>query len=139
VGWRSGTYRIVAREAVSGRLAVAYASLTYDGQIVDVRLTQLPLGELRGTVFQSREAGPIAGAKGQLSRSDGLTPDLTVTTGPDGVYSFPAVAPGQFTLLAQKSYGPVESYNRPVSGNYPDNTATLTVDLTLPPRTSTAA
>lgn len=129
-----GAYRVVAREPVSGRVAVAYATLAFDGQVVVVLLSELPQGELQGTVFQDGEAQPIGGALVTLSRDPSLFPPTTVTTGPDGGFSFPGVTPGEFSLAANKVYSLTESYSRLVTGNYPDNTATFRTDVSLPAR-----
>lgn len=133
-GLSLGPYKIVAREPVSGRAALASATLSFDGQVADVALTELAQGDLQGTVFQSGESGPIAGATVTLGQDPSLGPAMTITTGPDGAYRFPAAVPGSFTLTASKGYEDGGFYHRTVRGTYPADARTLTVDVTLPAR-----
>lgn len=134
-GLALGTYRVTAREPVSGRLAVATAMLTYNGQVLDVNLTQLSQGELRGMVYQAGENGGIAGAELLLRPRDGLSPVVSVTSGPDGSFAFPGLTTGQYTLEVRKSYSRTEYYSRVVTVDFPDNTPVHSVDVTLPSRT----
>lgn len=124
-----GTYRIVATDPVTGRSAAGSVTLSYVDQQAVVNLTEQPLGEIRGQVFESGIAQPLVGVEVQLQPRDGLSLFRSVTTGPDGGFVFPGVTPG--------SYGVSASVLNPSRGAYqivnmPDNAPSLTVNLTLP-------
>jgi Tol biopolymer transport system component/protocatechuate 3,4-dioxygenase beta subunit len=133
-GLKPGTYRISARDPVSGSLATASATLSVDGQVVEVSLVELPQGVLSGTVFQLGQTTPVAGAEVTLRAENGITPVRSVTTGPDGRFEFPGTTPGGHLLLAQRTYGPGENYQQTARVDFPVTGADTVADLVLPAR-----
>lgn len=124
-----GTYRVVATDPVTGRSAVANATLTYVDQVVTVPLTEQLQGIVRGQVFQQGKSSSIAGAEVSLQSRDGLASYRSATTGPDGSYEFPGVTPGDYMLSCR-----LQGLNGGVVQNVsmPANAPTLVYNLTLP-------
>src|SRR5204863_4776249 len=96
-----GTYRLVTQNPVTGIGAVANVTLAVDREIRDVLLVEQARGEIQGFVINGYSTGFVPGASVKLRVSDGLTPERAVTTGPDGAFSFPGTAAGNFTLEAE--------------------------------------
>ncbi|HEU5123392.1 MAG TPA: carboxypeptidase regulatory-like domain-containing protein [Verrucomicrobiae bacterium] len=124
-----GTYRVVATDPVTGRAAVTSVTLSFVDQQAIVNLTEQPQGEIRGQIFQIGKSEPVAGAEVSLDPKDGLSTRRSVTTGPDGGFSFPGVTPGDYGLSAR-----IQGLNRNVYQivSLPDSAPTMTVNLTLP-------
>ena len=95
-----GTYRIASSDPVTGANAVTSATINYNGQTQAVQLVEGALGTVNGLVLDSYNTGFVPGATVQINFSDGVTPARTVTTGPDGGFSFPGSPMGAFTLNA---------------------------------------
>ena len=72
----------------------------------------------------------VPGASVTLRMSDGLAPARTVTTGPDGQFSFPGTPAGAFRLEAEE---PVKHFRGALEGTLPENIATLAVTVQLLP------
>jgi hypothetical protein len=95
-----GTYRLVTSDPVTGAFASGSVSLTFGGEVKNVVLIETPRGDVNGYVLDSYGQSYVAGAKVEIRYTDGLTESRTVTTGPDGRYSFPGSPVGGFTLTA---------------------------------------
>ncbi len=78
-------------------------ALALEGEQVELTVQLQPSGEVRGMVLLADGATPATGALAVLQRS-GRT--YTVTTDPDGTFSFPSIPLGSFTLDFQESFGP---------------------------------
>src|SRR5207253_2216557 len=70
------------------------------------------------------------GATVKLRVSDGFTPERSVTTGPDGAFSFPGAPAGAFTLEAED---PVTKFKGLSSGTLPEGAAVAHSDIHLEP------
>ena len=95
-----GTYRLVGQDAVNGRVGTVTVALGTEGETRRVQLVEQALGEVHGVVINSYRTGTLPGAAVTLSVREGLAPDRTVTTGPDGSFSFPGTPAGELTLSA---------------------------------------
>ncbi len=95
-----GSYQLITSDPVTGAFARGAASVSVADQIVDVLLIEGARGEINGYVIDSYGQVYVPGATVRVSYSDGLTPSRTVTTGPDGRFSFPGSPVGGFTLDA---------------------------------------
>ncbi len=129
-----GTYRVVGTDPVTGRSAAASVTLSYVDQVAVVNLTEQPLGEIRGQVFDLGTSAPVTGAEVRLQPRDGLSLIRSVTTGPDGGFSFPGVMPGSYGLSTA-----VQNPQRGASQTVvmPDSATTVTVNLMLPAKEPT--
>ncbi len=125
-----GTYRLETQNQVTGVGAVANVTLAVEGETREVLLVEQSRGELQGFVMNSYGTGVVPGANVTLKRNDGLTPDRSVTTGPDGGFSFPGSGAGGFTLIAED---PFTKFTGTVSGTLPENVGLLRVDVPLQP------
>ena len=123
-----GTYRLVSQEPVSGRGALLSVNLTFDGEIRDVLLIERAQGEIKGGVLDGYGTSFVPGANVTLIELDGLTPPRTVSTGPDGQFSFPGTPAGGFTLKAED---PVNHFQGIASDNLTETTPVLTFNIQL--------
>lgn len=123
-----GTHRLVSQDPVSGIGAVANVVLSFDGQTNNVLLVEQFRGEIRGFVVNSFGNGVVPGSRVTISFADGITPPRTVTSGPDGAFSFPATPAGPFSLEAED---PVTKRKGRNSGTLAENVAILQVDVPL--------
>ncbi|MBI1176201.1 hypothetical protein GC207_02040, partial [bacterium] len=96
-----GTYTLTTSDPVTGTYARGSASITFADQVVDVVLIEGARGEISGFVIDSYGRSYVPGARVTVSFSDGITPPRTVTTGPDGQYSFPGSPVGNFVVVAR--------------------------------------
>ncbi|HYG23696.1 MAG TPA: carboxypeptidase regulatory-like domain-containing protein [Verrucomicrobiae bacterium] len=129
-----GTYRVVATDPVTGRSAASSVTLSFVDQLAVVNLTEQPLGEIRGQIFEAGTAQPVVGTEVRLQPRDGLSLQRSVTTGQDGGFSFPGLTPGSYSLSAQVQ-NPSRGVHQVVT--LPDSAPTLTVNLTLPAKEPT--
>ncbi len=95
-----GTYSITSFDPVTGAAARNSASLGYNGQVVTVQLVEATRGTVSGVVLDPYSSGYAPGASVSISYSDGVTPGVTVTTGPGGAFSIPGSPMGLFNLNA---------------------------------------
>jgi len=130
-----GTYRIVSADPVSGAAATATATLTVPDQVQIVHLIEAARGEINGLVLDGLDGSPVPGASVRASFSDGLTPARTVTTGPDGRFTFAGSPAGGFSLLA--TYTLVQAGGLTVSGQasgvLPETASSVSVNIQLQP------
>jgi hypothetical protein len=72
-----------------------------------ILLAQVPLqtpGAVQGIVQKSDGGSPISGARVELIRIDGTTPQTySGTSSPDGTFTIPNVRPGQYRLAASRT------------------------------------
>lgn len=138
-GMPLGTYTISSSDPVTGANAHTSVTINFNGQTQTVQLVEGTLGTVNGFVLNSYNTGYVASASVQISFSDGVTPSRTVTTGPNGAFSFPGSPMGAFTLNAQYKL-PDSSVNQVVSGNASGTLTTLSnvvsVNIQLQPLTS---
>jgi hypothetical protein len=125
-----GTYRLTSHEPVSGIGAVLVITLAFNGQTNNVTLTEQARGELRGAVVASDGLSLVPSVNVTLRVSDGITSDRTVTTGPDGRYSFPGVPAGPFELTA---FNPVNGLAGSSSSVLPETAASFEINVPLQP------
>ena len=95
-----GTYSLITSDPVTGAFARGIATVSGADQVVDVLLVEGARGEVNGYVIDSYGAKFSPGATVRISYTDGLTPGVTITTGPDGRFSFPGSPVGGFSLAA---------------------------------------
>src|SRR5690606_31477409 len=130
-----GTYQLLTSDPVTGAFARGSATVSYADQVVEVLIIEGARGEINGYVIDSYGAGYVAGANVRANFSDGLTPAVTVTTGPDGRFSIPGAPMGNFTLTATDL--PISQGGRGTSGNangtLSANTLVTTVNIQLKP------
>ncbi|HKS38859.1 MAG TPA: LamG-like jellyroll fold domain-containing protein, partial [Verrucomicrobiae bacterium] len=127
-----GTYRLTAKDAVTGRLGINTTTLTFDGEIKEVHLVeQIQFrGEIFGKVVDMFGTGVVAGAAVTLNSSDPLSGPRTMTTGSDGRFSFPDALPGPFSLTA---IDPETQFPTSKSATLPDRTSGFEIDILLQP------
>ncbi|MEO8425619.1 MAG: Ig-like domain-containing protein, partial [Verrucomicrobiota bacterium] len=125
-----GTYRLVTQNQVTGVGAVANVTLEVDGEIRDVLLVEQARGEIQGFVINGYGTGFVPGANVKLKVSEGFMAERAVTTGPDGAFSFPGTAAGNFTLEAED---PVTKFKGNASGTLAENASALRTDVPLQP------
>ncbi|HKS37006.1 MAG TPA: Ig-like domain-containing protein, partial [Verrucomicrobiae bacterium] len=125
-----GTYRLSSQDPVTGIGASLNVILNFDGQTNDVLLVEQSRGEVRGFVVNSYGNGFVPGAQVTISFADGLTPSRTVTTGPDGGFSFPGTPAGAFSLAAED---PITNRRGNNNGVLPENVALFQIDVPLQP------
>ncbi|MCF7730949.1 MAG: carboxypeptidase regulatory-like domain-containing protein, partial [Akkermansiaceae bacterium] len=125
-----GNFRITATDDQTARSGFATVVLSTPNQVVDVRITETPLGTVRGVVFSGLGNSPVAGAEVKLTLDDPFVAlrTRTVTTGPDGFYSFAGVPPGGLSLDA---LDPLTTLRGNVRGTMPAGAVTLDVDIPL--------
>src|SRR6185295_10092284 len=98
----------------------ANVTLAVDGEIRDVLLVEQARGEIQGFVINGYGTGFVPGANVKLHLDDGLTPDRTVSTGPDGAFSFPGTAAGTFSLEA---FDPLTKFQGSAAGSLAETTS----------------
>lgn len=123
-----GNYEIVAEDAVTGRIGRANASLTRPDEIRDLLITAEVPGTVEGVLFDSYGTGRVAGARITVQPASPGSPSRTVSTGPDGRYSFAGLPPGHLTLSA---VDPVSNLRGQTSAILPAGTEVLTVNFSL--------
>src|SRR5439155_17129489 len=87
-------------------------------------------GEIRGAVIASDGTNFVPGVNVTLHVSDGITPDRTVTTGPDGRFSFPGAPTGRFDLMAEHPVTKIRGQNSAVM---PENAMFFEINIALQP------
>ncbi|MBL9175134.1 MAG: carboxypeptidase regulatory-like domain-containing protein [Verrucomicrobiales bacterium] len=95
-----GTHSLVTSDPVTGAFARGIATVSGADQVVEVLLVEGARGEVNGYVIDSYGEKFSPGASVRIAYSDGLTPGVTVTTGPDGRFAFPGSPVGAFSLSA---------------------------------------
>jgi hypothetical protein len=131
VGIPLGTHRLASNDPVTGRAAKLDVAFNLAGETRDVLLVEQSLGELAGMVLNSTRSGTLADAKIELSAAGGG--NRTVTTGPDGRFSFANVPAGGFRLTATD---PVLALGGSLTGVMPEDVGRLDVELAVEPRAS---
>jgi hypothetical protein len=130
VGVPLGSYRLVSQDPVSGVAAALQVTLGVQGEVRTVQLVEQARGEIRGRVIGSFGSNTVAAASVTLQVHDGLTAARTVTTGPDGGFSFPGSAAGAFTVTARD---PVSGLTGSASATLPANAAVAEVSVRIQP------
>ncbi|MCL4787023.1 MAG: carboxypeptidase regulatory-like domain-containing protein, partial [Verrucomicrobia bacterium] len=126
-----GTYRVSGRDPVSGRGGFVDVTLSFNGEIREVRLIEQALVELTGAVMDSYGTSFVPGATVTLTVNDqGFTPSRTVTTGPDGRFLFPGTPFGSISLQAQDPVSDIAGF---ASANIPTTATTFDVVVPLRP------
>lgn len=95
-----GSYGLVTSDPVTGAFARGTATVSFADQVTDVLLVEGVRGLIDGYVIDSYGVKFAAGATVRIHYSDGLTPSVTVTTGPDGRFFFPGSPVGAFSVSA---------------------------------------
>ncbi|MEX0330624.1 MAG: tandem-95 repeat protein [Puniceicoccaceae bacterium] len=115
-----GTYRIVATDAVTGRSGSTEVQLVTVGETRQVTIIETSLGNISGFVIDGYGVAMVPNAEVVLVHADPYVADRTVTTGPDGSFSFPATPFGDFTIQARD----------PLTGNTGSNSGEVTSTTT---------
>jgi hypothetical protein len=131
-----GAYTVTAHNQVTGRSAIAQATLTTPNQIVRVFLREDALGDVKGSVIGSDGSSFVAAAPVTLTPSNPLFAPQSVTTDPSGGFLFPGVPPGAFTITARDPTTP--NLSGFAASSMPASAAHLQVDVHLEPRASLA-
>lgn len=100
-----GDFRIAVFEAATGRRGFATATAYLTTPIVTVNIREMPIGLVKGTVYQGGgDLQPLARWIVTLRQSypSGRGLAIQATTGVDGRFSFPGVAAGPFTITASR-------------------------------------
>lgn len=130
-----GSYTITSSDPVTGANAVTSANVNYNGDVAVVQLVEGTLGTVNGFVLDPFSSNFVANASVTISFDDGITPSRTVTSGPNGSFSFPGSPMGGFNLSA--NYSIPGALNFVVSGQASGvlslATNTTTVDIQLQP------
>ena len=130
-----GTISLQAINAVTGRLGEGATELFFDGQVAEVVISERDLGEVQGTLYAGDGVTPTIGSEVTLNTSAVLSPARQVTTDLDGRFRFPATPVGRFSLSARdEDLGLSASF----SGELPEDTPLIEVDLFFPPLASLA-
>jgi hypothetical protein len=127
-----GTHRLLSHDPVTGAYALLNVTLSFDGQVRDVLLMEHARGEVHGAVIGSYRTNFVAGTRVTIRFSGIPVPSRTVTTGPDGLFSFPGVPAGAFNLSAVAPNG----LSATRSGVLPEGIPSVTADMFLPARGS---
>ncbi len=96
-----GPFTVEASDPASGRLGRASGQMSFEGQVVDVTVVQLPRGTVAGYVLNADGVSGIPGAAVEISASGITTTRLQVTTRADGSFRIEGVSAGAFTLRAR--------------------------------------
>jgi hypothetical protein len=130
-----GNYRLVSQDPVTGIGATLNLTLNLEGEIRNVSLVEQSRGEVKGGVLDGYGAGFVAAAIVTLRVLDGITPSRTVSTGPDGQFSFPGTPAADFILEAQDT---TRGFRGSVSGTLPATASQVSVNVQLQPLTRLA-
>ncbi|MEQ1869412.1 MAG: carboxypeptidase regulatory-like domain-containing protein, partial [Vicinamibacterales bacterium] len=133
VGLESATFIIQARSPGRGDIVVDVTSaFSGDPTVVDVTL---PIGLVRGTVFNADGVTPAASASVTLAQQDpgGDAIFLYGTADEAGVFSIAGVVPGAFDILARDQSGLIEGR---ASGTLADVVTVVTANVQLAPTTA---
>ncbi|MDD2853093.1 MAG: carboxypeptidase regulatory-like domain-containing protein [Desulfuromonadaceae bacterium] len=99
-----GDLKISIFEAATGRRGFATATAYSTTPIVTVNVSEMPIGLVKGTIYQGGDLQPLARwivtLRQNYPSGRGLT--LQATTGLDGKFSFPGVAAGPFSITAHR-------------------------------------
>ena len=125
-----GTYRLVSQDPVTGIGSTLTVTLVFDGEVRDVQLVEQARGEIKGAVVNSYVNGHVPGANVTVHFADGLTPNRTVTTGPDGRFSFPGSPAGGFDLQAED---PITQLHGSNSGTLGEKMVSIDINVPLQP------
>lgn len=128
-----GTHAIASSDPVTGISARTTATLTFADQVQTVRLVEATLGEVNGLVQNSYGSGFAACAQVKIQFSDGVTPSRTVTTDPNGRYSFPGSPMGGFTVSATFRLPGGRQISGTASGLLRESAPTVSADIALAP------
>ncbi|MFZ4858365.1 MAG: Ig-like domain-containing protein [Desulfuromonadaceae bacterium] len=99
-----GDLRITIFEAATGRRGFATATAYMTTPVVTVNVSEMPIGLVKGTIYQGGDLQPLARWIVTLRQSypSGRSLSLQGTTGLDGKFSFPGVAAGPFSITAYR-------------------------------------
>jgi len=125
-----GSYRITSSDPISGRGALQNLSLAVANEVREIVLVEQSLGEVRGAVIDGYGTGFVPGARVTLNTFDGLSAERSVTTGPDGRFSFPNMPAGPFTISAVDS---AKKFRGQVNRTLAENVLELEVNVPLTP------
>lgn len=125
-----GSYRLLASDPVTGLAASGFVTLSKDGETQSVVLVEQGRGEVRGLVIGNYGTNVAPGLKVTLAVPDGITAARSVTTGPDGSFSFPGTPVGSFTLSVDD---PITGNTRVTQGQLNEGVGSLEVQFTLEP------
>lgn len=125
-----GSHRLLSNDPVTGRAAKLDVTFNLAGETRDVLLVETSLGTVTGVVLNSSRSGPLADAKVELAAG---SQRRSVTTGPDGRFSFANVAAGAFRLTATDA---VLDLAGETTGVLRDDVAELEVEVAIEPRAS---
>jgi len=97
-----GDFRVELFEAATGRRGFNAATAYLSTPIVTVNISEMPIGHVHGTLFQSGALTPLARWQVTLSQTSpsGRGLSLVATTGLDGRFVFPGVPAGEFRITA---------------------------------------
>ena len=123
-----GRYRLTSQDPVTGIGAIAEITLAVQGEVREVTLIEQARGELNGSVLDGYGVSLVPGAIVIWRVAGGLTPPRTVSTGPDGHFSFPGTPAGDFTLEAED---PVRHFKGFTSGSLLASVPVLTTQVQL--------
>jgi len=127
-----GTHRLSSNDPVTGRAAQLDVVFNLAAETRTVLLIEQSLGELTGAVLNSTRTGTLADARVEL-QVDGVGAARTVTTGPDGRFSFVNVPAGGFQLTATDR---VLALSGSVRGELSEDVNRLEVEVAVEPRAS---
>jgi hypothetical protein len=135
-----GTHVLTAVNPVNGRGGNTTVSLLTNGQTIETRIVEAPLGVVSGLVLNAEGTGVEVNAEVELKVDDpfALTRQFRVTTGPDGAYSVAGVVPGVFSVSARSRLpnGQPGNNSGAVRAVMPAGAASLSVDVAMAPRGS---
>ncbi|MFN0129716.1 MAG: Ig-like domain-containing protein, partial [Verrucomicrobiales bacterium] len=125
-----GTHRLTVTDPASGRSGVIVVVLTTPNESRDVLVVETALGTVFGLVTNGLGIAPVPNAEIVLILDDPFAVNRrrTVTTAPDGTYSFAAVPAGIFTLTARD---PVTGLRGGARATMAPSTGSLEVNLPL--------
>ncbi len=125
-----GTFRITATDDQTARSGFATVVLSTVNQVVEVRIVETPLGTVEGLVLSGLGSLPVPNAEVKMVLDDSFASQRTrtVTTGPDGAFSFSGVPPGGLRLDA---LDPLTLLRGSVRGSMPSGAGTATVNIPL--------
>ncbi|HEY6228286.1 MAG TPA: carboxypeptidase regulatory-like domain-containing protein, partial [Verrucomicrobiae bacterium] len=121
-----GTHRLLSNDPVTGRAAKLDVTLNLAGEVRNVVLIEQSLGEIAGSVVNSFRTATVPNATVTLSGDSSLR--RTVTTGPDGRFSFLNVPAGAFNLRAED---PAFKVSGDASGVLGEDVARVEIDVTV--------